>query len=383
MAGWLARAVDGVAAFFGRLVLRRSPPCPNTLVHLGAYRGKTPDELFAASPAVPHVVDVPRWRLGGLESRHLSFPSPHEPLVSEFRSRHSSDYQRNNRVHVRWIRHRDATPRPTMVLLHSWMQPDTWLEEVTLLPWLARRLDVNVARMQLPYHGRRRPECSWLDGELFWTADLVRTFEAIRQSVVDARALTSWLLAHGHGPVGVAGLSLGGMMTLALAALDERLAFAIPIAAHLDLAGVLADASLLRPMREELASHGWGPAEVDAYIASVGLADLTPRLPRERLLFVAGIHDRLLSAHRTHALWQRWGEPAIHWYDAGHLGIFTHLGSSVRAIRRFLEGAALVAPASAGDVAGSGAAAPGGGPATWLWGSDGAELRGFLPAPTT
>lgn len=347
VAGWFARAVDSVAAFFGRMALRRSPPCPNTLVHLGAYRGRTRDELFAAPEGIPHVVEVPRWRWNALESRHLSFPSPHEPLADAFRSRHASDYQRNNRVQVRWIRHRDELPRPTMVLLHSWMQPDTWLEEVTLLPWLARRLGVNVARMQLPYHGRRRPECSWLDGELFWTADLVRTFEAIRQSVADARALTSWLLANGHGPVGVAGLSLGGMMTLALAALDERLDFAIPIAAHLDLAGVLADASLLRPMRDELRTHGWGPAEVDAYIASVGLGELSPRVPRERILFVAGIHDRLLSAHRTHTLWQRWGEPPIHWYDAGHLGIFTHLGSSVRAIRRFLDGLGLVPSAKA------------------------------------
>ncbi len=337
MAGWIARAVDGVASFFGRLVLRRSPPSPNTLVHLGGYRDRTPDELFAAPDALPHVTVTRRWRFAGLECRHLAFPSQHQPIAVAFRERHATDYQLNNRVHVRWLTHRDERPRPTMVLLHSWMQPDTVLEELTLLPWLARRLDVNVARMQLPYHGRRRPECSRIDGELFWTADLVRTFEAIRQSVIDARSLVSWLLANETHAVGAGGLSLGGMVTLALTALDDRLAFSIPVAAHLDFAGVLADASLLRPMRDELAQHGWGLAEVDAYIASVGLNALSPRIPRERILFVAGVHDRLLSAHRTHALWQRWGEPAIHWYDAGHLGIFTHLGGSVRVMRRFLE----------------------------------------------
>jgi dienelactone hydrolase len=347
MAGWIARAVDGVASFLGRLVLRRSPPSPNTLAHLGVYRGRTPDELFAAPDALPHVTITTRWRFAGLECRHLSFPSTHDPIVPEFRHRHATDYQLNNRVHVRWLRHRDDRPRATMVLLHSWMQPDTVLEELTLLPWLARRLGVNVARMQLPYHGRRRPECSRFDGELFWTADLVRTFEAIRQSVIDARALTSWLLANEGGPVGAAGMSLGGMMTLALTALDDRLAFAIPVAAHLDLAGVLADASLLRPMRAELARHGWGPEEVDAYIAAVGMKDLEPRIPRERMLFVAGVHDRLLAAHRTHDLWKRWGEPAIHWYDAGHLGIFTHLRGTVRVMREFLDGLGLVPEPSA------------------------------------
>lgn len=346
MAGWIARAIDGVAAFLGRLVLKRTPPSPNTLVQLGGYRDRSPHDLFAAPEQLPAVTVTRRWRWGGLECRHLSFPSQHQPISAAFCDRHAADYQLNNRVHVRWLTHRDDAPRPTMVFLHSWMQPDTIVEELTLLPWLARRLGVNVARMLLPYHGRRRPECSRVDGELFWTADLVRTFEAIRQSVIDARSLTSWLLANEAEAVGIAGASLGGMVTLAVTALDERLGFSIPIAAHLDLAGVLADASLLRPMRDELAQHGWGPAEVDAYIASVGLNALTPQIPRDRILFVAGVHDRLLSAHRTHALWQRWGEPAIHWYDAGHLGIFTHLGGSVRVMRRFLEALGLVPDAA-------------------------------------
>ncbi len=344
MNGWLSRTFDGIAAFLGRLVLKRSPPSPNTLAHLTAYHGRAPDDLFAEPRTLPSVTEVPRWRLLGLESRHLTFRSLHEPVTEEFRGRHQGEYQLNNRVHVRWVRHTDGAPRPTIILLHSWMQPETVLEELTLLPWLARRLGADVARMQLPYHGRRRPESSRWDGELFWTADLVRTFEAIRQSVIDARTLASLLAARGAGPVGVLGFSLGGMMTLALAALDSRFAFAVPVAAHLDLAGVLADASLLRPMREELARFGWGPAQVDGYVSTIGLHDMAPRIPRERMLFVAGRHDRLLHAERTQALWSRWGEPPIHWYEGGHLGIFTHLPGIVRATRTFLEGIGLVPP---------------------------------------
>ncbi|MBZ0252468.1 MAG: hypothetical protein K8I02_03930, partial [Candidatus Methylomirabilis sp.] len=99
--------------------------------------------------------------------------------------------------------------------------------------------------------------------------------------------------------------------------------------------------------RRELREYGWGPAEVDAYIAEVGMKDMTPRIPTERILFVAGEHDRFLHADRTHALWKRWGEPPIHWFPGGHLGIFTHVGETTAAMRRHLERIGLVAPAAA------------------------------------
>ena len=123
---------------------------------------------------------------------------------------------------------------------------------------------------------------------------------------------------------------------------EERLAFAIPIAAHLDLGGVLEDALLLQPMREELTRYNWSPGDVQAYTRSLGLEEMMPRIPKEQIFFIAGKYDRLLHARRIRQLWQRWQRPPIHWYEGGHLGIFTHLGSSLGHSRDFLASLGLV-----------------------------------------
>lgn len=342
MRRWIAGALDGVFGWFGRAILRRGPRTPNTLGELSLYRERRPEELFPDPGALPPVRVHARWRWRGLEGRALSFPSLHEPLPGPFRRLHASAYQSLDRVPVRWVVHTDPRPRPTMVFVHGWMQPDSIAEELTLLPYLARRLDMNVARMTLPYHGPRRPRGSLVDGGLFWTADLPRTAEAIRQSVLDVRTLLAWFRAQGAGPVGLAGMSLGGMVAQAVACFDERPAFVVPIAAHLDLAGVLEDAMVLEPMRMELRRYGWGPAEVDEYIASLGLKDLLPRVPRESVMFAAGRYDRFLSAHRVEAQWDRWGRPAIHWFPGGHLGAFLHLRGTVRAMEDFFTERGLI-----------------------------------------
>ncbi len=348
-----AQAIDGVASFLGRLLIRSGAPVENTLAQLDAYRNRTLGELFPSPGTLPDVTVERSWQLGPLESLHLSFDSGYQPISVDFRERYREEYRCNRQVSVRWIRHKRGGPRPTLVFLHSWMQPDTALEELTLLPILAGQLGMHVARLDLPYHGRRKPRGSRFGGEYFWTADLVRTVEAIGQSVWDARNLISWLLAREPAPVGIMGLSLGGMMTLYTACFEPRLAFAIGVAAHLELAGVLEDASILRRMRSDLRTHGWSPADVESYMALVGIADLEPAIPIERILLVAGKYDRLLSADRIATLWKRWGKPQIHWYPAGHLGIFTQFPGTIAVIRRFLQGLALDSSSSRplGDLA--------------------------------
>ena len=340
----IAHLIDGVASMFARLSIRRSHPTPNTLGELAGYRSHGVEALFGGPAPAPdvRVRKLGTWR--GLRWHDLRFASPHEPLEGPFRRLAESAYQRNATAHARWLCHTDGRARPTMVYLHSWMQPAMLVQDAVVLPMLARRLDVDVVRLQLPFHGKRKPASSAFHGEYFWTADLARTFEALRQSVADTRALLSWIEGATRAPVGVMGVSLGGMVTQAVACFDERPAFAVPVAAHLDLAGVLEDAAMLRRMRGELEAHGWGVGHVAEYCADLGLYDMQPRVDPNRMLFVAGRYDRVLHADRITQLWEWWGRPPIHWYDGGHLGIATHLGQTVTRARQFLESLDLVRP---------------------------------------
>ena len=43
------------------------------------------------------------------------------------------------------------------------------------------------------------------------------------------------------------------------------------------------------------------------------------RVPRRRALIVTGRGDRVVPPEHSHALWQHWGRPAIHWFGGSHL----------------------------------------------------------------
>jgi hypothetical protein len=46
------------------------------------------------------------------------------------------------------------------------------------------------------------------------------------------------------------------------------------------------------------------------------------RVPRERVLIVAGRGDRIVPPEHPAALWRHWGEPSIHWFSGSHLAPF-------------------------------------------------------------
>jgi len=323
-------------------------PSPNTLGDLAAYEGLPPEVLFPAPLAPPEARVATRWRLPGLVSEDVVFRSLHEPLEPKFRRRYHADYAESHTVYARRLRPASARRRPRLLYLHGYMQPETYLEELGLLATMALRLNVEIVQVQPPYHGRRTPRRARYGGELYWTADLVRSFEALRQTLLDARSVLSWLLEEDPRPVGVTGISLGGALTLGLACLEERFAFAIPLAAHMDLAALVADAPILGRMRRELRAFGWGAEDFARFVRAVGWERLHPKLPPERILIFAASQDRFFDPAVVEAMWRRWGRPPIRWYPASHMGFMVYLPEVVGHMRRFIDLGASAPGAPAG-----------------------------------
>lgn len=329
---------DLVIGALSEILQRVANPVSNTLADVGAYTGRPAEVLFPAPKAVPEVTVTARWRLPGLVSEDLVFRSLHVPIESRFRRRYAKDYPETHRVYARRIRPASAGHRPRLIYLHGYMQPETYVEELALLTGMALLLDVEVIQMQPPHHGRRTPRSSRFSGELYWTADLVRSFEALRQTVLDARTLLRCLLAEDARPVGITGLSLGGALTLCLTCLEERFAFSVPLVAHMDLAALVADAPVLAKMRRDLRSFGWGTREFGAFVERIGWYELRPKLPVARIFLIAASHDRFFRPRVVRSMWKRWGKPAIRWYPTSHMGFIAHLPDALRSMRAFIDG---------------------------------------------
>ncbi|MBW1831899.1 MAG: alpha/beta hydrolase family protein, partial [Deltaproteobacteria bacterium] len=287
--------LDDMAGVLVRpLQLLRSRP-RNTLDRLRAYEGVSREELFPAPDRIPRIRTSKRWSLPGFENEDLSFASLHDPIEPLFNEHYHSRNRRIQTVYAKRIRPKGTSGRPRLLYIHGYMQPESVFEELGLLSGMARTLDVEIIHLQPPYHGRRKPQRSPYDGERFWTADIVRSFESIRQTVIDARTLLSVMLEESPGPVGVVGLSLGGSFAATLACLEPRFDFSAPLIAHMDMGALLRDAPVLSTMRKDLRRFGWGPGNFGEFFTRVGWDELTPVIPQDRILLLAAEKDRFFD----------------------------------------------------------------------------------------
>jgi dienelactone hydrolase len=328
---------DDLAGLVARVAQLARPRARNSLDRIGAYEGLPIERLFPAPTGAPRMRIRRRWELAGLLSEDISFASLHDPIEPEFRQHYWARRRRIHTVYARRIRPVNRRARARLIYLHGYMQPETPLEEFALLATMARRLDVEVVQLQPPYHGRRKPRRSRFDGELYWTADVVRSLESLRQSLFDARTLLACLHAEAPGPVGVSGLSLGGALAAALTCLEPGFAFSVPLIAHMDVGRLMADAPVLGAARGDLARFGWSPQDFSDFMTRIGWDGLRAVLPPERILLLAARDDRFFRPEVVEAMWRRWGEPEIEWYPCSHMGFIAHLQAVVARMREFLD----------------------------------------------
>ncbi|MGB5681738.1 MAG: alpha/beta hydrolase family protein [Polyangiales bacterium] len=329
--------IDDLAGALVRpLQLLRSRP-HNTMDRLSAYDGLGRNELFPAPNRLPRLRSRRRWSLPGFDNEDLFFASLHEPIEPLFAKHYHARSRRYQTVYARRIHPRGTEGRPRLLYIHGYMQPETIVEELTLLSGMARSLDMEIIHLQPPYHGRRTPRSSAYGGERFWSADVVRSFEAMRQTLLDARSLLSIMLDESPAPVGVAGISLGGAFSAILACLEPRFDFAAPFIAHMDMGALLRDAPVLSAMRKDLAAFGWTPREFGEFFTRIGWDELLPVIPKERILLFAAEKDRFFDAEVLRTMWRRWGEPAIYWYPTTHMGFIPHMPGAIIRLREFVR----------------------------------------------
>lgn len=344
--------LDDLTGLLARVIQTLRPAPPNTLDRIGVYESQTLETLFPAPRRVPAIQPRTRWRLPGLLGEDLSFASLHDPLEPAFRRYYRARRRRNQTVYARRIRPAGTQQRPRLLYIHGYMQPETFIEEFGLLATMAQMLKMEVVQLQPPDHGRRKSRHSRFDGELYWTADVVRSVESLRQTILDARTLLAVMRKESPQPVGIAGLSLGGALAAALTCLEPGFAFSAPFIAHMDLGALVADAPVLGAMRADLKRFGWSPRDFGAFTQRMGWNELVPVIPRERICLFAAKDDHFFRASVVRKMWRRWGEPEIHWYPSSHMGFLAHLPAAIGRLRGFVDGLEGVSVASARDGSG-------------------------------
>jgi dienelactone hydrolase len=140
--------------------------------------------------------------------------------VVRFTSAVESPYTENNTVEARYF---PAKPRwkrgaKAVVVLPHWNSHAA--QHVALCRGIAE-LGISALRISLPYHDRRMPpELTRADYAV--SANVARTIDATRQSVIDVRSCYDWLQQRGYEDLGIVGTSLGSCYGFLTSAHDDR-----------------------------------------------------------------------------------------------------------------------------------------------------------------
>ena len=249
----------------------------------------------------------------------LEFPSPVEtadPL--------------NNTVHADYFRPAGDGPFPGVVVLHILGG------DFALSRYLAARLaDRGVAALfvRLPFYGERRPP----GAGGFMTADVERSLGAMRQGILDVRRASAWLASRREvdpGRLGVAGVSLGGIVSATAASVDPEIRSAALLLAGGGLADVLWKMPEAARYRKLWLESGRTKADLRALVEPVDPLTHADRLQEKRILMINGRVDEVIPPASATALWERAGRPEIEWLDCGH---YSAAGFLLPAIRRVVD----------------------------------------------
>lgn len=277
---------------------------------------KNPASFFVAPTSAPTVRETLIHGLKDGVVVDLEFTSSHQPMYPGYAALRDANPE-NQQVHVRWWRH-DSGSTGTVVAIHGWTMGDQRVNSLIFLPGILYRMGLDVALVELPFHGRRSPKAVEGAPSLFPSTDVVRTNESIAQAISDCRELLLYLRNHGAKDIGVIGMSLGGYLSALWASLD-RLAFCIPIVPFASMAEVGWEVLTRSPNFAELRGQGLEFEMLESVYHLHSPLTHTLKLDRERAMIIAGIGDEIVPPRQPKLLWQHWRHPAMFWFNGGHV----------------------------------------------------------------
>lgn len=308
--GWIARGLSSLSIEFPLHSVVPSALTSAASFYASPAWASDPASFFEIPAAAPQTTETVVHGLQDGEIVDVTFRNGFIPRHPAFLARFLED-EVSQKCTMRVWRHHGAS-RPTIIAIHGWNMADHRMHALTLFPGFLYREGFNVVLYELPYHGRRMAS-SGTPGHVFPNADAIQTNEAIALVIWELRLVRRLMLAGGASEVGVLGMSLGGYCAALWAGLDQ-LSFCIPIVPLVSMADI-----------------AWklfsGDARLGSQLSRSVLKKLfyvhSPlshpcRVPKDRLLLIAGRGDKVIPRLQVARLHRHWGRPRLVWVKGGH-----------------------------------------------------------------
>lgn len=304
-------------------------------VHKGEVRfepGSQEDEkvpkLFRLPAATFEFIEKPEagWN-GDVKVSLVTFPSPVK-----------TPHENNNTVHCEYYRPAKPGKYPACVVLHI-LGGDFPLARV-FAHQLASK-GVAALFLKMPYYGERKQP--GVDARMI-SPNPEETVRAVTQAVKDIRYAAAWLAAQDEvdsKQLGIFGISLGGITASLATAAEPRFAKCCPVLAGGDMAKVLrtSEERRLADARKLWAAKGRSLDELDSLMKAIDPCTYGSCLAGRNVLMLNARNDEVIPRACTESLWEAFGRPPIHWYDAGHYSALLYITDALDKVSNFFANA--------------------------------------------
>ncbi|OHB78971.1 MAG: hypothetical protein A2W31_13940, partial [Planctomycetes bacterium RBG_16_64_10] len=289
--------------------------------------GPTEAEVPALFRLTPHRFDfrlTPRQRTGAVvRCWTVTFPSPVQ-----------TPHPNNNRVHCEYFPPQMAGRRPGVVMLH------VLGGEFELARVCCQALAISgtgALFVKLPYYGpRQQPGVP----QRMVSADPDQTVAGMRQAVLDIRRAGAWLATRPEidpQQLGVAGISLGGIVGALAAAAEPRFTKACLVLAGGDVGRVAWPSQLPPEVQQYWQDRGLTWDQVVQRLRAIDPITYATSLRGRRVLMINAAHDEVVPRACAEALWEALGRPEIVWWNSGHITALTHLPEGLARMCAFFQ----------------------------------------------
>lgn len=261
-------------------------------------------------------------RLKGRTFMAIETPAGDGMQLVQFPTAAVSDHEPNNVVHAElFMPPHDAETElrgPAVIFLH-------YLDGNLTLPRIFSRSlalgGVTTLLVKMPYYHERRG-----DSDLrMVTSEPEQTAEAVRQAALDVRYARAYLASRPEvdaDRIGIAGISLGGIVGALAFQAEPRLDRGCFLLAGADLPTLLWESSLTSKFRPRWEAVGITRARIESAFAPVDPARYAGRTLGRPVLLMCGKGDDVMPHVCTtaliNALSDAHSEPEVVWYGGGH-----------------------------------------------------------------
>lgn len=238
----------------------------------------------------------------------------------------------NNTVYCEYFRPTAAGKHPGVVVLHI-LGGDFDLSRLFCRA-LAQR-GAAALFVKMPYYGpRRQPDSP----ARMVSIDPRQTVRGMTQAVVDIRRAVAWLGAQPEvesDQLGILGVSLGGITGGLAATAEPRLSRICLVLAGGDMGQIAWESPHLARVRERWLAEGGTRESLLELMRSVDPVSFGANVHGRKILMLNARRDEVIPPACSTALWQAFGKPEIHWWDAGHYTAAWYLLVGLEKVTKF------------------------------------------------